>query len=255
MFKDTIAVNFSKSAATYERYAVVQRRCAEELVEMLGDAHFSKIFEIGCGTGLYTKYLRKKFTESRITAVDISEGMIAMARKNFAAGDVDFFVADGVEVRPGYVPDLVTSNASFHWFGDFEKAVGTFSSMMEEENVFCFSMYGPRTFKELGDVLSMVFGTGDILGSTRFFGLGEIKDIVSRYFSKVKIREEYFIMEYPSVWDLLYEIKYTGSRGEGITGHGLFLGKNRIDRIEKEYRKKYGSIRASHHVYFCRAEA
>lgn len=39
------------------------------------------ILEIGCGTGVYTKFLARKLPESKITGLDISKNMITLARK------------------------------------------------------------------------------------------------------------------------------------------------------------------------------
>src|SRR3990172_5570084 len=39
------------------------------------------MLEVGCGTGEYTKYVAKMFKDSKITALDISPGMIKIARE------------------------------------------------------------------------------------------------------------------------------------------------------------------------------
>jgi len=50
------------------------------------------ILELACGPGNYTLYLKARFPESRIIAVDLAPGMIEIARK--LVKDVDFRVGD-----------------------------------------------------------------------------------------------------------------------------------------------------------------
>lgn len=50
------------------------------------------VLEIGCGTGRHTQKLLKK--NNKVTGVDLSEGMLAVARKKNSQGDVQFIQAD-----------------------------------------------------------------------------------------------------------------------------------------------------------------
>lgn len=51
-----------------------------------------KILELGCGPGNVTSFLKSRFPESKITAIDLAPGMIEIARKQLT--EVDFFVMD-----------------------------------------------------------------------------------------------------------------------------------------------------------------
>lgn len=70
MDKSNIAHNFSRYAHLYDKYAGVQNQAALELVSSLKNNNFSKILELGCGTGNYTLMLREKFRDARIKAVE-----------------------------------------------------------------------------------------------------------------------------------------------------------------------------------------
>lgn len=54
-----------------------------------------KCVEIGCGAGRITKFLGGTFT--RVVALDVSEDMIALARKA-AGGNVEFVLVDGIHI-------------------------------------------------------------------------------------------------------------------------------------------------------------
>lgn len=65
------------------------------LRNMLTDLSFANCLEIGCGTGKNTAWLHTKATH--ITAVDLSEKMLAQARAKITAGHVHFRQADILE--------------------------------------------------------------------------------------------------------------------------------------------------------------
>lgn len=56
------------------------------------------ILDLCCGTGLSTEALRECYPQARITAVDISAGMVAIARKKPALRDVQFIVGDAMDL-------------------------------------------------------------------------------------------------------------------------------------------------------------
>ena len=55
------------------------------------------------------------------------------------------------------------------------------------------------------------------------------------------------------LWDFVKDVKHSGTRGEGL-GSSTFLGKYAIREMERTYIEKFGSIVATHHVYFCKAK-
>jgi ubiquinone/menaquinone biosynthesis C-methylase UbiE len=65
---------------------------AQSLRETLAGQRFGRILEIGCGTGKNTAWLQGIGGE--ITAVDLSEGMLAEARRKVAQEHVTFLQAD-----------------------------------------------------------------------------------------------------------------------------------------------------------------
>ncbi len=65
---------------------------AEALKETLDKFNFNSCLEIGCGTGKNTEWLLEK--ADHITAVDLSEEMIAKAKKKINSDKVKFLLAD-----------------------------------------------------------------------------------------------------------------------------------------------------------------
>ncbi|MBK9175057.1 MAG: class I SAM-dependent methyltransferase [Flavobacteriales bacterium] len=65
---------------------------ATVLREVLNALPFARVLEIGCGTGKNTEWLAQR--SKHITAVDLSEGMLARAREKVALPHVRFVQAD-----------------------------------------------------------------------------------------------------------------------------------------------------------------
>ncbi|MFH1798686.1 MAG: adenosylmethionine--8-amino-7-oxononanoate transaminase [Candidatus Omnitrophota bacterium] len=253
MDKTIVIRNFSKSARDYDKHAKIQKKCAEKLVEYrAGRKKIESILEIGCGTGVYTGILREKYKQADITAIDISKDMIKNARKKNSKNNIQFIVMDGEEIDlPGKF-DLITSNASFQWFSNFDNVLESFSKLLSDKGGLSFSTYGPDTFKELKKVIEIYRGRVQAISSSRFLPLDVLESSLKKRFKNVEIKKECFSASFSSLWEFLRDIKKSGARGEGLVG-GVFLGKTAIKEMGEIYIKKFGKIRATHQIYFCRA--
>ena len=73
------------------------------------------ILDIGAGTGLLSAFLLEKFPDAHLTLMDISENMLDMARKRFAARpDTEYVVCDYSRSELGGPYDIVCSALSIH---------------------------------------------------------------------------------------------------------------------------------------------
>ncbi|HEX2616268.1 MAG TPA: class I SAM-dependent methyltransferase [Flavobacteriales bacterium] len=101
--------SYDRWAEQYDTNANRTRdREGEALRAALGGRTFEHVLEIGCGTGKNTAWLKEH--AKAITAVDLSEGMLAKAREKVAAPHVRFLQADILQPWPfGHAQyDLVT---------------------------------------------------------------------------------------------------------------------------------------------------
>jgi malonyl-CoA O-methyltransferase len=108
---------FSASAGTYEQRASVQAAVAQRLRAFWPEAAgITRILEIGCGTGLLTRYLVRDFLMASVDAQDLSPRMIAQAREalgprpglTWHAGDVLTLDLPGPYA-------LIASSSALHW--------------------------------------------------------------------------------------------------------------------------------------------
>jgi ubiquinone/menaquinone biosynthesis C-methylase UbiE len=93
IMNDEIASAYNRWSQTYEAVENPTRDLAAARVrqERL-PLHNRDALELGCGTGLNTKYLAQHCR--RVTALDFSFGMLEQARANVSADNVDFAQSD-----------------------------------------------------------------------------------------------------------------------------------------------------------------
>jgi len=249
--KETIRKNFSESARYYDLYSDIQDMSARELILRAGEKEARRILDIGCGTGSYTKLLREHFPSAGIKAVDISHGMIELARKKLAHENVEFIVADGEYIRPEGRFDLITSNASLHWFHGLKSALSAYREFLQDDGLLLFSAFGSRTFMELNSSLREFLGRDSAITADGFAKKEEIEDILRSLFKESSAEEVIYKKQYASLLDLLNSIKYTGTKGAGIAKRNFWTPRA-MSEIEKIYIKKFKGIEATYQVFFCK---
>lgn len=252
MDKEIIIRDFSRYAYLYDRYAYIQRRCALELLRMIEQDVIHNVLEIGCGTGNYTLLVRDKFRNARLQAIDISGKMIEVAEKKLKGKDVEFMVADAERFGSKKHFDIVTSNACFQWFEDLEAALAKYKSMLRKGGIISFSTFGPLTLEELNISLKGTLKSAPI-AVTNFISKEKIEKILNQNFSEVKIREARYEESFACLKDLLYKIKYSGIRGNGL-GRKTLCGKQFLHKLETAYLDRFKKIKSTYQVFFCQGK-
>lgn len=249
---ETIKKNFSRYAEYYDSYSNIQDRCGARLADMLLYNGFESIIDIGCGTGNYTWLLRDKFPDASIKAIDISTQMVDVARRKLGSQKIDFMTADAEEISLKENFDLITSNACFQWFENFDTTLFKYYESLKTGGTILFSAFGSETFWQLRQCLSKLYKKGIAITSANFISKAKIKKVLENNFDCIAIEEEKFKEVYASLWELLSTIKYTGTRGAGINAESF--GKKQIAELEKIYKADFGNIEATYQIYYCRAQ-
>lgn len=115
-------INFSKIAARYEDYSLVQRSAAELLLNLLEIEESDDVLDLGCGTGNLTEKIRE-MTGGRVVGVDPSEGMIKEAVDRNRGLDINFEKKSVEELDYEDSFDVIFCNSVFQWFRDPKNAI------------------------------------------------------------------------------------------------------------------------------------
>jgi malonyl-CoA O-methyltransferase len=254
--KEIIKNNFSRHARSYDRYSGIQRLCAAKLITATGKEAFRKILDIGCGTGILTALLRRRFPNAEIRAIDISGEMLEVAKGKLRNKNIDFARADGERINPDERFDLISSNASFQWFDDLGKAFAIYGNALKKDGMILFSIFGPETFRELGRSLKALLGKDTAISSSFFPGEKRVSRILNRYFRDVNVKRKIYKRQYKTLPELLKKIKYSGVRGNGANRDNPWSSRM-LCELEKIYRDRFcsgsgGEIDATYEVLFCR---
>ncbi len=115
---------------------------------------------LGCGTGEECASLKSKGAKS-VTGIDISKGMIEVAKKNFP--DLVFKTGDVENLKlkkDSY--DLIYSSLMMHYINDWVKPLKKIYSLLKPKSKFLFSTHNPVSyageFTKKGDLRTQLFG-------------------------------------------------------------------------------------------------
>ena len=194
-------MNFDKHYSTYEKNSLAQKQVAKHLLAYMEDADILKrdinsIFEIGCGTGIFTREYRKFFPSSSLILNDIFDV------KSFIK-DIDYniFIKENIEEIDIPKSDLVLSSSVFQWIDGLENLV---RNIAKNTDILCFSTY---VFGNLLEIKKHF----DI--SLEYLKTEEIEKIIAKYFQKFKIYKETIKIDFESPLSVLRHLKYTGVTG------------------------------------------
>ena len=90
-----------------------------------------RVLDLACGTGIISELLQS-ITESKVTAIDISDSMIKNAIKGHAGADIDFKVANFYEYDDSPFDAIVCFNAYPH-FLDVDGFVNKAYSLLKKD--------------------------------------------------------------------------------------------------------------------------
>jgi SAM-dependent methyltransferase len=111
-------------------------RRVEMFREFLGDGR-KEVLEIGCGTGLFTRELCK--TGHLITAIDISEDLLELARHRGGCPNVKFVLENAYATRfPTASFDAVVGSSCLHHL-EIAPALSEFYRLLKPEGRFMFT--------------------------------------------------------------------------------------------------------------------
>src|SRR5690606_38510234 len=103
--------DYDPIAEQYRRAKQQPRRAyveAYSLLELIGDVRAKSVADLACGEGFYTRLVRQ-LGAGKVVGVDLSEGMIALARGQEARQQlgIDYQVGDAKRPQLAAAHDLV----------------------------------------------------------------------------------------------------------------------------------------------------
>ena len=140
-------LNFSKYANVYDKNAQLQKKMAKNLSSFIPNIISGKILEIGCGTGIFTKYLLSKSTK-KIFLNDISHEMTKRMEFNLNLPPYSQIIIGNAEILKFKMVEIIAANAVFQWFKDPRYALKRFYSCSKPKGRLIFSTFGSSSLDD-----------------------------------------------------------------------------------------------------------
>jgi len=258
--------SFSNATSSYDDHAVLQREIADRLLTHLEFTKLEpvRIIDIGCGTGYFTRLLRRKYKKATIIAADLSEAMVKSTRTSHGRrmpwhGCHLHAVTDATSLpfKSGSF-DLVCSNLAMQWVVNPEHMLKEMRRVLAPGGLMLFSTFGRRTLTELRQALAHIEPerAGHVLPFPDVTTLG---DALARLPVEMPVTDtDLFTLTYPDTISLIRELKGLGASASAIRGRksGLY-GRALIRQLEREYAMLHdtdnGQVRATFEALYAQA--
>jgi malonyl-CoA O-methyltransferase len=146
-----IAARFGARAGSYELHAGLQRAVADKLAGYLPELERPRVLELGCGTGLFSRHLVKRYPGGHFVLTDVAPAMIAECRRNLAPlgpAQISFEVMDAGEAGGHAELDLIVSSMTLHWLPDPVASLARLSRFLAPRGLLLYATLGPESFAE-----------------------------------------------------------------------------------------------------------
>jgi malonyl-CoA O-methyltransferase len=238
LMKSKIAAAFNKAVKSYDRTAIVQQTIANWLLRLLPtEQELNNILDLGCGTGFVTYKLAEKFPAAKIYGVDFASEMIAHAKDNCRADNLEFLCAD-VESMPfaSNFAELAFSNCTLQWASDLELMLHEINRVLAKNGKLFFATLIQGTLQELQDVCAL----------NSFKTVAEIKQALEKTgFTNINLTTKNLVLHFSKMKDLMYHLKsiganYVVNRNEDFMSKKMFAKLNNQDKVKATFTIVYG---------------
>ncbi|MBO2515773.1 MAG: trans-aconitate methyltransferase [Clostridiales bacterium] len=131
---------FEWDAALYSRFLKERTQPAVDLAVRIDLKEPRTAIDIGCGPGNSTKVLADRFPGIRVTGADISQNMIALAKRNYP--EMEFISLDASKDLAGMKEryDIVFSSACIQWIPDHRRLIPGMMGILKAGGVLAVQM-------------------------------------------------------------------------------------------------------------------
>jgi malonyl-CoA O-methyltransferase len=249
---------FDRASAGFDRAAVLQAQIRAELLSRLDLTALTPavVLDAGAGTGRASALLKRRYPRARVLAVDVSPGMLRIARtRSTWRRPFDRIAADAERLPLADASvDLIFSNLLLPWC-DPERLLGEFRRVLAPRGLLTLSAFGPDTLREWRLAWSQVDAAVHV---HRFIDMHDLGDALVRAgFAAPVLDVERYTLTYPDLRAVAADLRAVGasnaSRGRprGLTARG------KLARLAQAYEafRTDGRLPASYEIVFGQAWA
>lgn len=238
-YYDNVAGHFDEDAKLFEKRFdenPVLQKIRNDFRKYTEKHEFKNALEIGCGPGIDIVYFASKYPDKKVSAFDVSPGMVEMASKNIA----DYKLSNA-QVKTGTVEDIPKNfpdqkfDMVYVYFGglntvyDMDRVVKILKSVMTEDATFvmtCVNRY--YILDTLIRMLKLKFGEATARFRNKWKGYSPGRDLKSYVYSSRFIKK-HFTPEFKIIdrrgYSIFYPPWYGARHLNKLKGMASFLWK------------------------------
>ncbi len=264
--------SFGRAAETYDAAAILQKQVREEMLNRLELVKINPqfILDAGCGTGLASHALQKRYAKSQVVSLDFAHQMLQKTRKTSSSlglgyqiksllgGKKQNLLCADIEALPlaDSSVGFIWSSLAIQWCNDLDAALQEFHRVLQPEGLLMFSTFGPDTLRELRTA-SDAATHNSYTSVSRFIDMHDIGDALVRAgFSAPVLDVERFTLTYDDVKSVMRDLKSIGAHNATDGRARGLLGRSYFARLEAEYeqfRQLDGKLPATFEVVYAHA--
>lgn len=239
--KQSVKRDFNRAAASYDEYAVIQRKVADRLFSYCDISKEDNVLDAGCGTGYFHEVLRKNKIYCPLVQADISFNMCKIAKEYSSPAEYGgaYVVNADIENMPfkEQAFNYIFSSLTLQWSNDLCDALKGFCSLLKNNGTVAVSITCEGALYQLRDVFSQMDGLSHI---NDFISHEKLcKDFSDAGFSQLEIFSEEITIFHKDIKSLLYSIKGVGASYKNA--EAKYLGRDYFIRLGEVYKEKYGT--------------
>jgi malonyl-CoA O-methyltransferase len=235
-FKAEICNSFNNKASGYEKAAKIQNEIGMRMFDRLDYLAIKPqyILDLGCGTGIFSALLKKKYPKAQVLGLDLAFSMLEQSQKKLTLWRKWQLVNADMTKLPfaSGIFDLIFANQVIHWSESLSPIFSELNRVMKVNGCLMFSTLGPDTFKEIRTAWK-----GDNFSHTNHFtDLHDIGDIlVKERFLDPVMDMELLTAQYSSVSLLARGLQDQGVRNINPNRNKGLTSKSAWESFEKGY--------------------
>ncbi|WP_320827632.1 malonyl-ACP O-methyltransferase BioC [Reinekea sp.] len=158
MDKRAVAEVFGRAAEHYDGAAHLQRRVADQLLAQVSELPLRQaghVVDLGTGTGYCLPTLNQRFQPTLLTALDLAEPMLALARERVERLNLVQADLENPPLADNSV-DLAVSSLAVQWLDRPEAFIARLAKVLKPGGYLALSTLGPETLRELRQAWTQV---------------------------------------------------------------------------------------------------
>jgi malonyl-CoA O-methyltransferase len=206
---------FDRLAGRYDRYAALEQEVGGRLLERCDFQRLApaRIVDLGCGTGLASAALKRRYRDAQVIGLDCSRAMLARQRARSkllrplrsVCGDLSAlpFAAGSV--------DLLYSNLACHWAADLAQVFDQLRRVLRPDGMLLFTLPGRGSLPELRRAWQESIDAGDSALPIYPDVLETGDALVQAGFREPVMDTDRITVHYPDLESLARELEATGA--------------------------------------------